>query len=74
MTDIVKRLRIWWLKKRLRGLYPHATTVPDDMDCGLQMAYVIRPSLGDSARKFNNLMDKLAQIDPDTPEHRLKVY
>lgn len=40
-------------------------------DCGAELLKTINPRASEAAREFNELMDRLALIDPDCPETRL---
>jgi len=67
-------MKIKYLKFKAKRLYLHATTIPNYMDCGLGMAYILRPDMRRAASKFNDIMDQLTLLDPATPKIRLNLY
>jgi hypothetical protein len=49
--------------------YDRATA---DMGCGQTLARYISPAATRAALKFNETMDRLAAIDPTTPDYRIE--
>ena len=59
------------LKRKARRQNIKATTIPDNMDCGIHMAEIIRPDIAIARINFNNIMDELSTLDPTAPNTRL---
>ena len=67
----VKQLKIHLSKRRAKRHYLLATTIPDHLNCGRNLAEHLRPEMGVSKRKFNRLMDRLAELGEPVTEQRL---
>ncbi len=66
-------IRKWWLKKRAKYHVLQYRAHLDRYDCGAAMAEEVSLDVQYHQKKFNTIMDKLAKIDPDTPETRLRA-
>ncbi len=71
MGQMVKSIKIWWLKRRAKYHYIRATTLPKYVNCGLTFYHYMRPDIAASKYKFNDLMDKLKGLGEPVPETRL---
>lgn len=43
----------------------------ESMSCGKELAESINPRIARAKLEFNTIMDKLAELDPNTPKERL---
>ena len=59
------------LKKEAKKYYLAYYKVADNYDCGLNLAENISSDLLYCKNEFNRVMNKLAELDPDTPKARL---
>lgn len=59
------------LKRKARGFYSTYKAEQAKYDCGSAISEVINPRLATAKLKFNETMDKLAEIDPTCPKKRL---
>jgi hypothetical protein len=61
--------------KNLKGIakshYVAYCLMADKYDCGLKLTEYLLPDMIYHKIKFNEAMDKLAELDPDTPKTRL---
>lgn len=64
------RIQITYLKRKTRRSYIKYYKARDKLSCGEQLADAF-PSVAEHKNRFNALMDRLAEIDPDTPVMRL---
>lgn len=64
MPKILKALRIWMLKRKLRSQYVEYLNVLNAYDCGVDIAVRLNPRLAQLQRGCNALLDKLAVLDP----------
>ncbi|HHG5591142.1 TPA: hypothetical protein ACPWRS_006300, partial [Pseudomonas aeruginosa] len=58
----MKNLRIWWLKRRLRGAYLTYISMLDSHSCGRHIAEQM-PSVASQRERCNRLLAKLAHLD-----------
>ena len=58
------------LKNKLRRHYLHATSYLDYMDCGANMAKILRPDIVVAERNFNAVADELVSLGEPAPEFR----
>lgn len=68
MSDEIKRL-----KRKARSAYIRYRSIAGEFSCGANLAAHISSRVSIPAREFNNAMDELAKIDPDTPTDRLPL-
>lgn len=69
--DALRPVRIWWLKRRARKYYLAYKNQYADMSCGATLGQFIRGGNNSYRDRFNQTMDELARIDPETPKSRL---
>lgn len=58
----MKRLKIWWIRRKLRAAYHRSQAWKNDMDCGYTMACYIRPEIKEHEEEFERLAVKLAEL------------
>jgi hypothetical protein len=71
MTAMINTLRIARLKSLARQHYIAYQNTVEGMSCGRALADHVSALARSHADKFNDIMDKLAKIDPSTPTSRL---
>jgi hypothetical protein len=69
MTDA---LRVWWFKRKARRAYLAWQSTMDGMTCGVALGTFISAAARKHALAFDAAMERLAQIDPQTPTIRLE--
>ena len=62
-----RAMRINHLKQRAKRLLLSIQRRSGEMDCGAALADHIRPDLSRMERKFSDVMDELARLDPEAP-------
>lgn len=61
------------LKKKARSAYIAYRSSGDGLSCGGNLAAYINKDVYKYAKEFNDILDELAKIDPDTPKDRLPL-
>lgn len=73
--SIVRKLKVWHIKRKARKAYLQWREFGADLDCGSHLASVLRPThklLADfAAMQFNRYMDQLAALGEKVPAGRL---
>lgn len=69
MTDKTKELAE--LKKKAIKLY-HKSIDFADLDCGRAMAETIRPEIYTARMQFNEIWERIEELDPDAPPSALR--
>ena len=67
----MKKLNASRLKMQAGHHYQEYHKILDDLSCGKHLGEHISGRATNHKIKFNEIMDKLATIDPDCPKHRL---
>jgi hypothetical protein len=68
---VIRRIRIWWRKRRARALVVRYMAERDRQDCGAALGRYVAPRLGELRRKANAALDACAALDPGAPTDRL---
>lgn len=71
MKTLLKKIKILHLKHRAKHNYAVAMSFYNYLDCGRQMAEILRPDIAIARRKFNSIMDQLETLGEDVPKLRL---
>jgi len=66
----MKRIQIWWLKRRARVLLLAYDSKIDSLSCGESFAQHL-PSVSKLRYGFNNTMDRLSKLDDHCTNFRL---
>lgn len=66
----VNRLRIAWVKRRMRVIAEQVMAIHSVYYCREEMLRILRPDIVGLERKFNALNERLKSIDPDHPANR----
>ena len=69
---MLKALKIWWLKRRLKSAARSAIRWKDYMDCGYRLAIHIDPTILEYEAEADSILDQLAELDPTTPTFRFR--
>lgn len=64
---------VWFLKNKAAMLYCEYQKQVAPYDCGAALAQYINPDIAKTAAEFDEVMDKLAALDPMCPAFRLKA-
>lgn len=59
-------LKVWWLKRQFRASYLHYRDTHSGL--GLSMAGMLQPSIYASAKRCNEIAEKLMALDPQFPK------
>lgn len=70
-ADLVRSLRIWWLKRKARKAYTRFSNARDRLGCGNEIASFVSRDIRESRATFNSCMDKLAALGEPVPRKRL---
>lgn len=65
------KLKIWWLKRKIRNHYMRYMDIMDDYSCGHHMLQLVSGNAFYHASKFDEWVDKLSSIVDDVPKFRL---
>jgi len=67
----IRKFRVWNLKRRARKFYMQHLDILGQYSCGSNLASYMSVRAVRIAEKFNYAMDRLTELDPDTPKERL---
>lgn len=69
----MKRIKIYFLKKRAARAYKRYHEILDMYECGAAMAEVINKDLYPLKIKFNKDWEELGKLDPNTPNPEFRL-
>lgn len=64
-------IQITRLKREARQYLAQYRAIADEADCGHQILQTVSLRASVLASRFNETMEQLAKIDPETPSYRL---
>ena len=68
---MLKRLRIWFLKRQLMKVYLRGSSMLGSATCGHELLKEISNSYWLTCMQANTLMDKLSELGEQVPPERL---
>ena len=69
--ELVRSLKVWWLKRKARKAYMRFSNARDRLGCGNEIATFVSRDVRESRSTFNSCMDKLAALGETSADGRL---
>lgn len=67
---MLKAIRIWLLKRKLRNIYYQYNAIADNYGCGRHLLATVNSQVYGLEIKWKQVFTTLAAIDPDCPKYR----
>ena len=66
-----KKIKIWFLKRKLKKLHKQYYDIVDSYDCGIMLVEYINPYITSLKEKFNKKVLELKKLDKNCPDFEL---